>query len=146
MGGHQRFGVTGSFLLRNRNYSTMTLVLIEVCVTIAAHIFRLELFLNYCKELRIYRSYFTIPSSRQRCLCTMKCVYLSWSTTCPNLLNYIFSTFLQCLMWFVLSQWSGSKRFDALHLITESSDIHAAHILSFHLEVEDCIGLRKHGS
>ena len=40
MGGHKRFGVTGSFLLQNRNYSIMRLVFIEICETIASRIYR----------------------------------------------------------------------------------------------------------
>jgi len=75
-------------------------VVIEFCETIAARIFRLEVLLNFSKPLLIFRIYFTIPSSRLRHFCTMKCVYYSWSTSCHHLWNiFYFSSHLQCLKW-----------------------------------------------
>jgi hypothetical protein len=147
MGFQQRFGDTGSFLLHNRNFSIKRLVVIEFCEAIAARIFRLELLLNFSKRLPLFRIYFTIPSSGPRNFCALKYIYLFWTTTCPTFRISLYSvSFFQCLMWFVLPQWCGSKRFITLRVITEVSDIHAAYILSFHLEGEDSISLRKDGN
>jgi hypothetical protein len=147
MGCHQRFGDTRSFLLQNRNFSVMKLEVIEFCEAIAARIFRLELLLNFSKRLPIFRIYFIIPSSGPRNFCAMKYIYLSWTTSCPTFrISLYFVSFLQCLIRFVLPQWCGSKHFVTLCVFPEGSVIHAAYILSFHLEGEDRISLRKDGN
>ena len=62
----------------------MRLVVIEFCEAIAARIFRLELLLNFSKRLPIFRYYFTIPSSWQKLLCTVKCVIFPEAQPAPT--------------------------------------------------------------